>query len=29
VEGDPEPARPTAAGDPGLGSETFRRHPGS
>jgi len=27
VEGDPEPARSTAADDPGLGSETFRRHP--
>jgi hypothetical protein len=24
VEGDPEPARSTAADDPGLGSETFR-----
>src|SRR5512132_3536138 len=27
VEGDPEPARSTAADDPGLGSETFRGHP--
>ena len=26
VEGDPEPARSTAADDPGLGSETFRGH---
>ena len=27
VQGDPEPARSTAADDPGLGSETFRGHP--